>query len=130
MDSNDMFNNIDGCMAQGVNEADVVLICLTKKYTEKVNSAALHCNSNDNCLKEWNSCFALQKAVLPVIMEPFMLRVSNWPWGVVPMRLAMHLYIDASDDEPAENAARRIDAYLKFQGFLPVAAPIRHIIRV
>lgn len=125
IDAHEMRQNLDGCMAQGIREADAIIICLTKQYANKVNRAAESRNSNDNCLKEWNGCFTLEKLVVPLVMETCMLVPSRWPWGVVPMRLAMHLYVDGTDDD-THVIARRIHEYLIRQNLRPVK---RHNIR-
>lgn len=97
-DEEDMNNNIDAAMAQGIDTADVVIICLTENYINKINETSKNPRLRDNCLKEWNYTHARYKFVIPIIMESCLLNVKDWPAGVVSLYLGSNLYINASSD--------------------------------
>lgn len=97
-DEEDMNNNIDAAMAQGIDNADVVIVCLTENYINKINETSKNPRLRDNCLKEWNYTHARSKFVIPLIMEHCLLDMKNWPAGVVALYLGNNLYINASCD--------------------------------
>ena len=98
-DEEDMGGNIDAAMAEGIENADAILICLTETYCKKVNETAKNPRNRDNCLKEWTYANMRNKLLIPVIMEPCLLDMSNWPPGIVSLYLGSTLYINASDDD-------------------------------
>jgi len=98
-DEEDMAGNIDAAMADGIENADAVVICITETYCNKVNNASRDLRVRDNCLKEWTYANARNKLMIPIIMEPKMLNTYKWPPGVVSMYLASTLYINATKDD-------------------------------
>jgi hypothetical protein len=122
VDEEQLFDHLDGGMARGIEQATAVIACLTRRYASKVSQGVREPNSDDNCLKEFNYAFALRKPVVPVVMERSMLRTTDWPLGVVTMRLAMHVYIDGTDDDLVP-CAHQIDTMLRRRGMRP-AAPV------
>lgn len=97
-DEEDMNGNIDAAMADGIEHADAVIVCITETYCNKINNASRDSRKRDNCLKEWTYAHARNKLMIPIIMEPQMLDTSKWPPGVVSMYLASTLYINATKD--------------------------------
>ena len=110
-DEEDMNNNIDSAMARGIDNADAIIVCLTKQYILKVNNAANNPRIRDNCFKEWNYSNNRFKLIIPVIMEPSLLNTNNWPPGVVSLYLSNNLYVNASDNN-YDNAASEISRML------------------
>jgi hypothetical protein len=98
IDEDNMKGNIDAAMASGIDGADAVIVCLTQNYCKKVNETARNPRKRDNCLKEWTYANIRNKLLIPVIMEPELLSLSNWPAGIVPLQLGSTLYVNASMD--------------------------------
>jgi len=97
-DEDDMAGNIDAAMASGIDNADVIIVCLTEMYCKKVNETARDPRKRDNCLKEWTYSNIRDKLIIPVIMEPCLYNMKQWPAGVVLLYLGSTLYIDATQD--------------------------------
>ena len=93
---------LDVQLASGISQSDAVVICVTKRYCEKVNAAM----AGDNVYKEWNFCQAIGKKMIPLIFEAEMLDVKAWPHGAMAMVLGNTFYLDASGDDMADVAAR------------------------
>lgn len=117
VDDVDMCGSIDACMASGIDGAEAVLVFATRRYVAKVNGAARD-GRDDNCLKEFTYALWREKTVVPVILESRMLCARRWPAGVVPMRLASVLYVDAVGCSPGR-AAARVHAQLTRNGHRP-----------
>jgi hypothetical protein len=98
-DEEDMNGNIDSAMADGIEQSEVVIICITETYCNKINNASRDSRIRDNCLKEWTYANARGKLMIPLIMEPNMLNTNKWPPGVMSMYLASTLYISAIKDD-------------------------------
>jgi hypothetical protein len=118
IDEDDMLGNIDAAMAQGIDNCECVLVCITEEYCNKVNNAANNPNIRDNCHKEWNYAHIRDKLMIPIIMEKHLLNIHHWPAGVVPLHLASQLYIDASSDE-LESSVKQIHKRLLRHKLLP-----------
>ena len=118
LDEYDMRNNIDSSMATGIDESDIVLLLLTRKYARKINRGARSAvASNDNCLKEFAYALFRMKDVVPVVFERCMLNPACWSPGVVPMRLSMTLYVDGTGE--ASESADAISRLLRLKGHNP-----------
>jgi len=102
-DEEDMGGNIDAAMAEGIENADAILICLTETYCKKVNETAKNPRNRDNCLKEWTYANMRNKLLIPIIMEPCLLNTNNWPPGIVSLYLGSTLYINATDNDLSES---------------------------
>lgn len=117
-DEFDMANHVEAAMASGIDEADAVIICLTRAYAQKVNeSARSTVPGNDNCLKEFGYSLFRAKRIVPVVFEDSMRNTQDWPPGVVPMRLASMLYVDGTTD--AWTTSWRIHEALLRQQLVP-----------
>ena len=97
-DDKDLKGNIDNSIIKGINNAKIILICLTEKYCNKINSAVNNNLPNDNCYKEWSYSLFKQKLIIPIIMEPNMKEIYTQSDGIIQMYLNNTLYIDMSDD--------------------------------
>lgn len=97
-DEENMYGNIDAAMTEGIDNAEVVIICLTETYIKKINESAKDPRRRDNCLKEWTYTNSRNKLMIPLIMEPCLLNISDWPASIVTLYLGSTLYIDASKD--------------------------------
>ena len=117
-DEEDMGGNIDAAMAEGIDDADAILVCLTETYCKKVNDTAKNPRNRDNCLKEWTYANARNKLLIPVIMEPCLLNPSEWPPGIVSLYLGSTLYIDATKDDLG-NAVIFANKFLLKNGLQP-----------
>ena len=98
IDEDNMKGNIDAAMASGIDGADAVIVCLTENYCKKVNETARNPRKRDNCLKEWTYANIRNKLMIPVVMEPELLSLNNWPPGIVSLHFGSTLYINASTD--------------------------------
>lgn len=98
VDQDDMGGNIDASMAEGIDNAEVIIVCLTEMYFKKVNETARDPRLRDNCLKEWTYANTRNKLMVPVIMEPCLYNISDWPEGVVSLYLGSTLYMNGTND--------------------------------
>ena len=95
-DDYDMHGLIDNAIMKGINNCKIFVLCLTKKYCDKINNAVNNNFLNDNCYKEWNYCLFKQKIIIPVIMEPSMKNIYLQD-GIIQMYLNNTIYIDFSE---------------------------------
>ena len=97
-DTYDMVGNIDNAIMNGINNADIILICLSEKYFTKINNAVNTNKVNDNCFKEWNYSMFKQKIIIPIIMD----NISNDLFlnkdGIIQMYLSSSMFINFSDN--------------------------------
>ena len=87
-DEEKMVGHVVKQMCEGIDSSLVVIVCITKKYMEKINSD----NAADNCQKEFNYA-TLKKTsalIIPVVMEPEMKNTSTWS-GAIGMELGPRL---------------------------------------
>lgn len=118
--------DIDHGMAQGIADADIVLICLTRRYIEKVEDHCSDIRRRDNCGKEWNCASALGKQRLALVMEPTLLHTPNWGEGVVRMHLGTCFYVDATCDDMdtiARAVARTVSILTTHGGPIKMESP-------
>jgi hypothetical protein len=97
-DSYDLYGNIDSTIMKGINNCKVVIICLTKKYCDKINNSVINQLPNDNCYKEWNYSLFKQKIIIPVLMEPCMHEIYLKNDGIIPMYLNSLMYMDFTEN--------------------------------
>ena len=107
-DEFDMGFNIDNSMAEGIDNCECVIICLTDSYCNKINKTSKNLNMRDNCLKEWTYTHCKKKLIIPLVMEPYLLNVDNWE-SIICLYLGNLLYIDLSNDYLFHNAANKIN---------------------
>ena len=101
-DQYDMYGNIDSAIIKGINNCRIVLICLTKKYSEKINNAVYQQTPNDNCYKEWNYSLFKQKILIPIIMESQMIESYLNDSGVIQMYLNSTMFINMANSIETE----------------------------
>ena len=94
VDSNEMYGNIDSSIMKGINNCKIVLVCLTRKYCDKINNCAVNQLTNDNCYKEWNYSLFKQKIIIPVLMEPAMINNFLHNEGIIQMYLNSLMFVD------------------------------------
>eukprot|EP01040_Poterioochromonas_malhamensis_P010319 gene10319-11224_t len=96
-DEERMTGNIRDKMAEGIENTKLILVFITEKYRNKVNSN----NAIDNCYFEFNYA-TLEKSgnfMIPVVMEPRMRNPRDWK-GRLGAELGTHLYVDLSEEDP------------------------------
>lgn len=96
-DEERMTGNIRDKMAEGIENTKLIIVFITEKYRDKVNSN----NAIDNCYFEFNYA-TLEKSgnyMIPVVMEPRMRNPRDWK-GRLGAELGTHLYIDLSEEDP------------------------------
>jgi len=98
IDSNDLYGNIDSSIMKGINNCKIVLVCLTKRYCDKINTCVINQLSNDNCYKEWNYSLFRQKIIIPVLMEPNMINIFLNGQGIIQMYLNSLMFIDFTNN--------------------------------
>jgi hypothetical protein len=118
IDEENMIGNIDAAMANGIDNAEAVIVCLTEKYCKKINDTARDPRKRDNCLKEWTYTNSRNKLIIPVVMEPCLLNMNDWPPGIVSLQLSSTLYIDGSK-ENLNNCVISINDLLLKHGLVP-----------
>jgi hypothetical protein len=95
-DEERMRDQIRQKMTEGIYQTSCMVVCITKTYQEKVNSA----NFGDNCYYEFDlASRELSNYRIPVVMEDSMLDVRSWELGRLRAELGGVLYVDMSNDE-------------------------------
>lgn len=97
-DTYDMIGNIDNAIMNGINNADIILICLSEKYFTKINNAVNTNKINDNCFKEWNYSMFKQKIIIPIIMDNISSDLFLNKDGIIQMYLSSSMFINFSDN--------------------------------
>ena len=97
--------SIDAAMAGGIDRARLVLVCLTRRYIEKVQAAG-----KDNVKFEFQYACGRKGVdkILVAVMEPGCRDTATWS-GPVGLRLNAHLYFDLADTQ-LSNAGDLADA--------------------
>ena len=96
IDSNEIYGNIDSSIMKGINNCKIVLVCLTRKYCDKINNCSINQLTNDNCYKEWNYSLFKQKIIIPILMEPSMINYFLHNEGIIQMYLNSLMFINFS----------------------------------
>jgi hypothetical protein len=97
-DDEQMQGNILQRMAEGIERSAVVLICVSRKYMEKVNM-----DGSNNCKLEFEYAYKKRTSLcmLPVVMEESMSDTATWH-GVLALVLGNHLYCKLTSDVDAD----------------------------
>ena len=114
IDEIDMKDDIDYSMLDGILKSEIFVCCLTESYLIKINQASSNPRRRENCYKEWSLACSSDKIIIPVIMEPNLKNIKNWPTSVVQLYLSNVLYIDNSNDESYQNALKLTKYLEKF----------------
>lgn len=87
--------NIVQQMCAGIDKTQLMVVCITQRYVDKVRGQDAH----DNCQKEFlYGCTQLSGArMIAVVMEPDMKDTKRW-LGPVGMALSNNLYVDYTSD--------------------------------
>tara|TARA_B100001093_G_scaffold504250_1_gene559783 strand:+ start:61 stop:1209 length:1149 start_codon:yes stop_codon:yes gene_type:complete len=88
--------NIDASMIRGINNCECFIVCVTEKYLEKINQAANNIRIRDNCYKEFNYANSINKAIIPILLEPNKKLINSY--GLLNFYLANNLFIDFGFD--------------------------------
>ncbi|RYH14740.1 toll/interleukin-1 receptor domain-containing protein [archaeon] len=98
-DSEKMEGNVKKKMISGIENANCIVVFVTKRYMEKVNGD----NAEDNCQLEFNYASRRKTArkMVPVVMEARVRDTSQWV-GEVGMVLGGNLYVDLATDDSFE----------------------------
>ena len=99
IDQEDLFNHIDSSMVSGINNSEVILIFISKKYYKKIDNASKRLNYTDNCFKECSYSVNSGKLCIPVIIDTYMLNINNWKPGLMKFYFGNKLYIDATGND-------------------------------
>jgi hypothetical protein len=96
-DSDRMKGEIVDQMTSGIDDAQVVVVFITKNYMEKVGGAN---GSTDNCKIEFSYAYRHKKPelMIPVVMEKDMRNNALWK-GALGAALGGALYLDFSDED-------------------------------
>ena len=94
-DSEQMIGNAIERIAEGIDNTQVVLVFVTRRYMEKVGSGA---GVHDNCKKAfmYSARRHSDALMIPVIMEPDMKDGNSWT-GPLAIELGGTLWVDLSD---------------------------------
>jgi len=97
-DEEEMRGDINGKMAEGIDNAKTVGVFVTKRYIDKASGKG-DAGANDNCKFEFD--YALRQkgveSIIVLVMEPRCLNPAAWT-GTVGGKLGGLLYIDLSKD--------------------------------
>ncbi len=106
-----MQGDILDCMTRGIKCSAIVLICVTRRYAEKVAGEA-----DNNCKLEFNFAYRKRTSVfmLFVVMEESMTDTSNWGDRLLAV-LGFHLYhkLTSDVDEEFDKAVSEIAAAVR-----------------
>ena len=114
--------NIAEKISLGIEQTKGVIVFITRKYHDKVNSS----NAGDNCKKEF--MYASEKKtpekMVAVLMEECMHGTSNWT-GLIDIHLCGRMYVDMSGDLKNRSylcqQMKRLQKELRSKGIQPLS---------
>eukprot|EP00899_Mesostigma_viride_P003391 jgi/Mesvir1/13052/Mv06039-RA.3 len=114
-DEDRMVGHIRQQMCAGIDGAKAVLVFVTARYMDKVNSDA-----DDNCEAEFSYAVAQKstRAMIPVVMEEDLLDTRNWR-GVLKMNLGSKMYVSMVDDTNLVSSMPKLVGILASMGITP-----------
>lgn len=77
-------------------------------------------------VKEWTYANVLNKLIIPIVFEPSLLNIMNWPSGIIQLYLGSTLYIDCIYND-SKLCAFKIHEYLIKLKLKPYGNPIKNI---
>ncbi|CAF3367398.1 unnamed protein product [Rotaria sp. Silwood2] len=87
-----MHGNTLVAMAQAIEDSDIILFCVTEKYSQSLN-----------CQKEAEYAFVQQKIMIPLLLQ------SNYkPTGWLGLLMGTSLYIDFTKNDFTQNYSKLI----------------------
>ena len=109
-DEDNLEGNILSSMCKGIDEANIVLIFVTREYIEKVKNGG----EDDNCRREFMYAASNAKPMLAIRFDSHL--PSKWD-GPVGMILGSHCYVDmtVTSSEHFERLERQITMKQKMQ---------------
>lgn len=90
------YNSTDEAMVDGMRRSAVALVFVTRKYIEKIEEGKV----DDDCVAQFNLA-KMAPAILPVVLEPEMTKISKWGWNRVYAHLSGKMLVDLSGGEVA-----------------------------
>ena len=104
-DSDQMHGNVVERMAEGIDNSECVVVCVTENYIAKAAGNGPR-GVDDNVKREFDyACLRCGIAqMIPVVLEDSVRSTATWV-GTVGFNLGSQLYIDASADGAMEDAA-------------------------
>ena len=108
-DEDRLESNIKAEMAKGVEASKKVVVVVTQRYMDKVNS-----EDNDNCKFEFKLAKSQRqpKNMIPVVEEPRMKDQAGWKL-VFGATLGRHLYTDYCDNKDLKKVAAELAEMIK-----------------
>lgn len=88
------YNSPDEAMVDGMRRSGVAIVFLTKSYIEKIEAGKI----DDDCVAQFNLA-KRAPAIIPVIMEPELVKTSKWGWNRVFAHLSGKMTVDLSRGE-------------------------------
>lgn len=110
-DEDDMRGSIAQSMEHGIRTSAVFMPVLCANFVTKINRA----HPWDNCYREVTYAMWMKKRIVPLVLDPWMGNVSQWPPGVAAMLFSDILYVDGS----RANVCNAIHARLRREGLVP-----------
>ena len=95
IDINCLKGHIVQSMCNGIDNSDIIIVCICRKYIEKCNGIV-----NSNCKLELDYSYSRKgnRNIIGIVMEPDCLQTESWV-GPVGAYLGNKLYISMVDDE-------------------------------
>ena len=115
-DHYDMGRDVDNSITTAIENCIVFVVCLTRAYCNKINTAVRTHKINDNCFKEWNYAIYRNKTIIPVIMEKDIINTYTTEEGIINMYLNSLIYFDISTDDYETNDFKLLCKNLRKQG--------------
>ncbi|CAK9046854.1 unnamed protein product [Durusdinium trenchii] len=85
------YSSTDEAMIDGMRRSAVALIFVTRRYIEKIEEGRV----DDDCVAQFNLA-KRAPAILPVVLEPEMTKISKWGWNRVYAHLSNKMLVDLS----------------------------------
>lgn len=95
-DETDMHGNITLAMCNGIDQCDVVVVCITRAYIDKCNAS-----ESNNCGLELNYAYERKRAtrLIPIVMEACCLDTHTWNGTVGAYLNKLKYFSFVKDDE-------------------------------
>lgn len=109
-DEERMQGGVRKAMRTGIENADVVVVFLTSRYLQKVNSD----DKTDSCCYEFNYAFEQKtnNKMVVVVLEPSLRNPRKWG-GAVGAALADNLYVDMCDEPISDTKIQQLKVLIR-----------------
>jgi hypothetical protein len=113
-DAERLSGNVIAQMTEGIDNTAKVVVFVTERYMNKVNSE----DSRDNCKIEFEYAFRQLGAngIIPVVMEPKMLDKDNWK-GIFGGMIGGCFPLDFTNDDKLKTVCDQLEEYRVTAGF-------------